>query len=299
MKKRIAWIILAVIVVIFGLRIYSILHERAEFVKQEATEKKIAVKVVSPVLGQITRSLKFLGTVKGENQVQIYPDVPGRLLKYTVREGQSVEKNTTIALIDRSVPGMEYEPAGVRSPISGVVVRLLLDHGMAVAPQVPVAIIADSRNKVVAVNIGEKFLPQIKKGMKATIVSDQYPEKEIAGKILRISPFVDPMSRSAYCEISINDPKGITLGSFATVFIHIEEKKDGVLLPRSAIIEDLTTSESSIYIVENGKASKVLVELGISNEDTVEILSELSFETKVVTLGKEYLKDGALVDVIE
>jgi multidrug efflux pump subunit AcrA (membrane-fusion protein) len=299
MKKRIGWIILGIIVIIIGIKVYTVLRERAEFLKQESIEKKIAVKVVSPASGYIANSLKFLGTVKGENQVQIFPDVPGRLLRYTVKEGQSVQKNHIIALIDRSMPGMEYEPATVRSPIRGVVVRLLLDNGMAVASQVPVAIIADSRKKVVAINIGEKFLPKIKKGMKASIVSDQYPDKKIPGKILRVSPFVDPMTRSAYCEVSISKPQGITLGSFANVFIHLEEKTDALLLPRRALIEDITTGENYVFVVKDDKAFKVAVELGIVNENKIEILNELSAESQIITLGKEYLKDGDLIEVIE
>jgi len=299
MKKRIGWIILAIIVIIIGIKVYTVLRERAEFLKQESIEKRIAVKVVSPASGHIANSLKFLGTVKGENQVQIFPDVPGRLLRYTVKEGQSVQKNHVIALIDRSVPGMEYEPAPVRSPIRGIVVRLLLDNGMTVAPQIPVAIIADSRKKVVAINIGEKFLPKIKKGMKASVVADQYPDKEIPGEILRVSPFVDPMTRSAYCVVSISKPKGITLGSFANVFIHLEEKTDALLLPRRALIEDMTTGESYIFVVKDDKAIKVPVEVGIVNENKAEILNELSAESQVITLGKEYLKDGDLIEIIE
>jgi multidrug efflux pump subunit AcrA (membrane-fusion protein) len=152
---------------------------------------------------------------------------------------------------------------------------------------------------VVATNVGGKFFPRVKKGMKVTIILDQYPERKISGRVLRISPFVDPVSRSAYCEVSMNTSQGITIGSFANLFIHIEEKSRTLLLPRSAIIEDLTAGENSIYAVEANKARKIDIKLGIANEDTVEVLSELPLKTQVVTLGKEYLKEGTLVEIIE
>jgi len=299
MKKRIGWIILIVVLIIIGWRIGSVVQKRTKFLTEEITEKKVAVKVVSPKIGRIAKSLKFPGTVKGKNQVQVFSDVPGRLLKYTVIEGQHIKRNETICLIDRSLPGMEYEPAKVRSPISGVVLRLLLDQGITVAPSVPVAIVADSRKLVVAINVGEKFLPQIKKGMRVTVMVDQYPERKISARVLRISPFVEPMSRSAYCEVAINNPEGITIGSFANVFIYIEEKTNTLLLPRNAIIEDLMKGEDYCFIVENSKAKKIPIEVGINNEDTIEVLSDLPLETKIVTLGKEYLKEGASVEVVE
>ena len=57
------------------------------------------------------------------------------------------------------------------------------------------------------------------------------------------------------------------------------------------------SNETYVYLINNGKAKKTAVELGIEAEDTIEIKSGLKKGDNVVTKGKTYLSDGEGVTI--
>ncbi|HID92763.1 MAG TPA: efflux RND transporter periplasmic adaptor subunit [bacterium (Candidatus Stahlbacteria)] len=303
MRKVIAWIIVVAIVFLIGFRIY----QARQRIKVVGTEEDIAtpVAVTNPKIGDITSTLSFIGNIKGEDQVMVFPPVSGKLLKYTVAEGDRVDKDGVIALIDQSMPGMEYEPAKVKSPISGVVGKLLLDRGSAVMAsrmmpsQTPVAIIV-KMDKVKAVfNVSERDLAKVKKGQIAEIRVDAYPEEVFKGKITRISQVIDPTSRTATCEAIVPNPKHkLKPGMFAEIDLIIETHKNVLLLPHDALIRELDKGTYYLFIVEDEKAIRKEVEVGLMSRDTVEIKSGISKEDKVVVKGQHYLEDGEKVEII-
>lgn len=286
--------ILIIIVILSGIRITLIIKARVNLRQTESD--KIAVKTVIIKKGYIAEKIKFIGTVKGENQVQIFPDTPGKLINYLVKEGEYVKKGDVIALIDRSISGMEYEPSKVKSPIDGVVLILPIDIGMTVAPQIPVAYIGNTKKLVVSVNISEKFFNLIKVGQKAIIITE---DGERTGKVSRISPFLDPQTRSAYCEISIDKPLGIIIGSIVEIYVIIKEKKNADILPINALMEDIKTGEKYIFIVNDSVATKRDIKVGIITDEFFEVLDTFPETTYVVTTGKEYLKDLTPIVIVQ
>ena len=75
-----------------------------------------------------------------------------------------------------------------------------------------------------------------------------------------------------------------------------DSKKESI----DSILEmiDYKEDETYVYVVENGAAKKVAVELGIEAEDTIEITSGLSDGDAVVTKGQTYISDGEEVNVV-
>ncbi|MCK4330841.1 efflux RND transporter periplasmic adaptor subunit [candidate division WOR-3 bacterium] len=302
MKKTIGWIILICIIGLIIFRVVQTVNRKRQMIDESISSKEevFAVEVIKPIRGNIMNTKYFPGVIKGENQVQVFPDVPGRLLEYTVREGQNVRKDDIIALIDRTVPGMKYEPAKVRTPVSGIMARQLLDIGQAVAPQVPVAIVADMSKIKVVISVGEKLLPSINIGMYAEIRLNDMGNTEFRGKLDRLSSFIDPTSRSAYAEVLLLDSnKDIIPGSFAGVEIILEEKKDVILLPRKAVIEDLETRKYYIFLIKEDIAKKLEIKPGIITQENIEILSGVDVNDIIITKGKDFLKGGERVKIVD
>ena len=302
MKKIIGWIILICIIGLIAFRVVQTVNRKRQMIDESISSKEevFAVEVIKPIRGNIMNTKYFPGVIKGENQVQVFPDVPGRLLEYTVREGQNVRKDDIIALVDRTVPGMKYEPAKVRTPVSGIMARQLLDIGQAVAPQVPVAIVADMSKIKVVISVGEKLLPSINIGMYAEIRLNDMGNTEFRGKLDRLSSFIDPTSRSAYAEVLLLDSnKDIIPGSFAGVEIILEEKKDVILLPRKAVIEDLETGKYYIFLIKEDIAEKLEIKPGIITQENIEILSGVDVDDIIITKGKDFLKGGERVKIVE
>ncbi|MGB9590804.1 MAG: biotin/lipoyl-containing protein, partial [Candidatus Hydrothermia bacterium] len=91
--------------------------------------------------GTITKSAELFGRVSGADEAQVYSEFPGKV-RYTVKEGQRVSRGQTIAYIDRSLPGVDYQPYPVRAPVSGTVAFVYLKDGSMIDTRTPLALIS-------------------------------------------------------------------------------------------------------------------------------------------------------------
>ena len=88
----------------------------------------------------------------------------------------------------------------------------------------------------------------------------------------------------------------IKAGMLAEVNFTAEKVDDAVVLPRNAVITK--EDETYVYVVADGTAKKVPVELGIEAADTIEIIKGLKDGDAVVTKGQTYISDGEAVNVV-
>ena len=89
----------------------------------------------------------------------------------------------------------------------------------------------------ITVSISEQNYPLIKNGMNARITADVYPDKEFTGKIFRVHPTIDPMSRTFRAEIQIpNGNEVLRPGMFARVYIDMGEV-EAFVVPSSAVLD--------------------------------------------------------------
>ena len=93
-----------------------------------------------------------------------------------------------------------------------------------------------------------------------------------------------------------NEEGFIKAGMMAEVNFTAEKAEDTIVLPRNAVITK--EDETYVYVVENGAAKKVPVELGIEAADTIEITKGLKDGDDVVTKGQTYISDGEEVNVV-
>ena len=98
-------------------------------------------------------------------------------------------------------------------------------------------------------------------------------------------------------KIELDNAKGlIKSGMMAEVNFTAEKAEDTIVLPRNAVITK--EDETYVYVVKDGKAKKVMVELGIEAADTIEITKGLKKGDDVVTKGQTYISDGEEVNVV-
>lgn len=302
MKRAIGWIVAVIFLIAVGFRLFQAGQRRVvgqQRAKLQSSANPVPVRTATPRIGAISSILSYVGTVRGEDQVEVFSEAPGRLLRYTVKEGDGVSKNQLLALVDRAVTGMDFEPLKVRSPISGTVGRLLLDRGSAIGPQVPVAVVVRMDRVKVLFTVEEKELAKVKTGMKAEIRVDTYSGEVFVGKLTSISPIVDPRTRSASCEVTLkNRDHRLKPGMFAEIELLLETRDSAVLIQRDAVVEDLIESKSHVFVVEEDTCAKREVEIGLAHGDTVEILSGIEEGQVVVVKGQHYLKGGERVEIV-
>ena len=282
-------VVLAIILIIVGRIVAS-----KRGVKVVSVEERILVEVVEVIKGNLKEIVSYTGDVEAKERIEVYPRVIGKIIKKNVVEGDRIKKGQTIALIDRDEPGFKFEPAPVDSLLAGIVGRVYVDLGARVTPQTPIALIVDMDNIRVKIDIIEKDIPKVRKGQKAQIKVDAYPEKVFTGKVWKISPVVDLESRTAPVEILIPNPKHLLEpGMFARVEIITREHKDTLVVPPKAVLE--REGKRTVFIVEESRALLKEVETGLNNENNIEIVKGLNEGEEVIIEGNYGLTDGAKV----
>lgn len=300
MRKKTKIILILVILLFIGTGIYRYLQRSPEIVPLQIESSFMPVEISLVRKGYIEGTNIFTGIIKGEEETIVYPEVMGKLLYYTVKEGEYVRKNDTIALLDRSQPGLEYEPAKVRAPLEGIVARTYLDIGNVASPQVPVALIVKMDKVKIQLNISEKDIFKIKIGQIAKVWVDTYPQEIFTGEITRISSIIDPLTGMALAEVTLDNPGHLLKpGMFAKVEVIIEKKDNVVIIDKSAILKDLEKGIDYVFVVNSqNEAEKRNLILGLEGEEEVEVISGLKENERLVINGQNYLVDGEKVKIV-
>lgn len=94
----------------------------------------------------------------------------------------------------------------------------------------------------------------------------------------------------------LRQQQNLGVGYRCRVQITTAEKSDALVVPRSALFRG-TDGQWQVYAIRDGRAKLKEVEVGLINDDTAEITSELAEGEQVVLAPESNLTDGARVEV--
>jgi HlyD family secretion protein len=258
----------------------------------------IPVEVVKVKPRDISEVIDYVGNIKAQDEIQVYPKVTGKVIEKAKQAGDAIGKGEAVVYLDRDEVGLKFERAPVESPLDGFVGRVYVDIGTNVSPQTPIALVVNMDTVKINLDIPEKYLPRISLGQKAKITVDAYPKEEFFGEVTKISPVVDEASRTASIEITLdNQNHHLKSGMFARVELILATRTGVPVILKEAIIG--TDSTVSVYVVEGGKAALRSVGLGLRQGPYYEVVSGLREGDLVVVMGQQRLFDGAQVTVEE
>jgi membrane fusion protein (multidrug efflux system) len=125
---------------------------------------------------------------------------------------------------------------------------------------------------------------------------DALPGRTFSGMVDRIAPVVDSGSGTFRVIAAFDGRELLQPGMFGRIRIDYDQRADALVVPRAALLDD--QSEPAVYVVREGKAVRVPVELGYSQGEWTEIRKGLRQGDPVITAGKVALRDGSAVQVI-
>lgn len=258
--------------------------------------EKIPVKVMKIGLTDLHEALDYAGDIKAQDEAFIYPKVSGKIIKKVKEDGSPVNKGDVICYIDRDEVGLKFEKAPVESTLTGVVGRFLVDIGVSVNAQTPIAFVVNDSKVKINLDIPEKYLPRVSLSQEAKIKVDSWPDDEFLGVVTKISPVVDLSSRTAPVELTVDNPNGrLKSGMFAKVSIIIQKQSNTPAVIKEAIMG--RDSNTYVFVIDGHKARLQQVSLGIREGSYYEVKSGLNEGDLVVIMGQQRLFDGSLVDV--
>ncbi|MDP2207532.1 MAG: efflux RND transporter periplasmic adaptor subunit [Bacteroidota bacterium] len=273
--------------------------------KQDAARNKKAEELANhplPIEVSIVKQTEWVedvstyGSVKMPDIVEIFPKMPGTLVRLLVIEGQKVKNDEVIAIVERDEVGLSFKPVEVKSTVAGKVESLFLKEGARVSDANPILSISKHEDLKLIVKLFETDLAKVREGLKVIITLDALPDREFTGKVSLIKSNLNSQSGKGEVEITFdkNYPE-ILSGMFGRASIIINRK------PALAIVPDAIkriNGNRAVFIVKDGIAKLTFVELGLQKPDAVEIKKGISAGDTVITFSSDELKDGSRVKIV-
>ena len=192
-----------------------------------------------------------------------------------------------------------YADSRVTAPFDGVVTKKMLHAGEVSSVygyNWEALEVMDLSLIKIECDLAEKWRTRIAPGMPALITVDAFPGETFQGTITTITPLVDQQQRTFRFKIIIpNSTNRLTAGMFARIRIAIESRQGTTIVPTDDILQ--TPEGHSVFLVQDGRARRHRIELGIVEGRKAEVVSGLQPGDMVVTAGSHRLQDGTPVEV--
>ncbi len=193
----------------------------------------------------------------------------------------------------------------LRAPFDGVVADLDTEVGEWITPSPPgvpippVMDILDPNSIYVSAPLDEVDAGRVTHGLPVRVTLDPYPDREFAGTVTRVAPYVQDLeeqNRTFEIEVDLEDhvfASTLLPGTSADVEVILESKEDVLRIPSYALIEG-----GEVFIVDNDHLVACRVETGLSNWEFTEITGGLEpGDLVVVSLDRVEVQEGARVRV--
>ncbi len=218
------------------------------------------------------------------------------------------------ALANLDVAELKIQNQTVHAPMGGIITHRLIQKGMVVSPGIPLFSIVDPESYMLPVSVPEKELARLTVGQMAEAQIDAFPDRIFETHVHRIDPSIDPLSGTVrvLLDFAKTDKPLLRDAAFARVKLVMEVRRNALLLPRDAILEeegrqyvfvldevDTSTIDMERFIGLHDRsvyqASRVEVHTGLEQSDVVQVTEGVQDDIMVVTMGQHTLKQDAYV----
>ena len=197
-----------------------------------------------------------------------------------VMQAQAVVDQSEIALSE----------ATIVSPVDGVVSDRPQSVGNLVSPGAPIVSILSNEVELV-LGVEESQIGVVQEGQSAQISMAAYPGVNFPAKVALIAPSADPKSRTFQVKVRPDDSGGkLKQGMFAQVTLVTQERAKAILVPKEAVVTK--AGQTSVFVLKGDTVQQRAVKVGLTKDNSVEVLSGVSAGEEVVVAGQNDLRDG-------
>ena len=237
------------------------------------------------------------GEVESQSAVEVFPSMGGKVQQINVLLGSQVKKGDVIAKIDPSEPGTKYALSPVEAPISGSIVSIPLKVGTKVTTNSAVTMIGDIDNLQISASVPERYVSELKTGLKAEITVEAYPDVIFMATVSRVSPVVDAATRTKQVIMNFDKKDSrVNAGMFAKVKLYTSKYSGKLVVPSDAIITNDDDVSYLFVVNDDYTVSRRTVKTGKAIDGMIQVTDNLMAGERVVYEGMLSLSDGANVN---
>lgn len=177
----------------------------------------------------------------------------------------------------------------ITAPSDGRIVRRDGEIGELMTSQRSLFWLSADEHLRITAEVDEEDVSEIHPDQEVLIRADAFPNKVFNGKVSSITPKGDSVARSFRVRISLPLDIPLRIGMTAETNIILGKKENVLLTPTGSLMKN------EVWTLQNGRAIKKNVEVGIQGSEFTEILNGLREGDIVITDSFNSLKDGKKV----
>lgn len=182
----------------------------------------------------------------------------------------------------------------VKAPWAGTVAVRRVEVGDYAVPGQPLIELVDTARLKIRAFAPASDVPFLKVGAPARVVLEGIEGEQAEGTVTRLGAELDPGARTLVLEVEVANPGGRWRpGMLARIDLPRRVLEGAVMVPLSAVVDFET--EKVLYLVEEGRARRQVVELGPVIGVDVVVNRGLAPGAVVVVEGQQQVSDGQLV----
>ncbi|MCC7479714.1 efflux RND transporter periplasmic adaptor subunit [bacterium] len=269
----------------------SELHIKGFATDQELQDSKARLSSAEAVLANAQTSLE-----NAKTQLENFSSTSNKL---SIKEAQLRLDQARVSLKDAE---RQLGKSTITSPIDGIVLEKLLDVGDSVqsinsafSAGTTVIKVADLRKIQVRTNVDEIDIGKVKRGLKATVVVDTFPDKTFTGTVTNVFPQGVQSGQGLITFpilVEVDNSENLLLGKMtATVKIEAQKLEKQLLIPLAATRAGKNKDETIVYVLKEGGDK---FDKKAESEERVVKIGDTDYKDVIIVEG---LKDGELVKV--
>lgn len=189
----------------------------------------------------------------------------------------------------------------VRAPFAGRLGLRLVDQGQDLQPGSPIVSLQATKRVRVNLPVPQHWLSKFSSGLAVTVNAGDGSNRQLSGVIAAIGVEIDPATRSALVQSSIDNSAGILIPGMAVATkVTLDKPEQVLVVPSTAII--YAPFGDTVFVVEvsdDAKAATTVrqqfVRLGRAKGDFVEIKDGISEGQQVISAGAFKLMNGQAI----
>jgi membrane fusion protein (multidrug efflux system) len=179
----------------------------------------------------------------------------------------------------------------VRAPFSGVVGQRFVSVGDYVTTSSRLLTLQTVDPQRAVIEVPERHAESLHPGQTVEFTVAAEPGRTFAARVDFIDPVVQPTNRTITVKALAPNPNRILKpGMFIEARLATATRQNAVVIPEDAV-QPLRTA-NVVWVVDKGKASRRVVQLGVRSQGFVEVTSGVSAGELVVVGGLERMGEG-------
>jgi multidrug efflux system membrane fusion protein len=219
----------------------------------------------------------------------------GEELEHVVAGSDAVRAGLDAARAQLADAQRLLDEATLEAPFAGTITAVMLEPGEMAQPGAPVVEISGDGAIELRVEVPESVAPGLREGQPAS-VELPFARRNASGRIRSVARAAVGPGRLFPVIVTLDPAPALVAGMAAELVLETAAAQ-ALAVPLRAVVNP-GSSQPAVFVIRDGRARRVPIELGDLSGDRVTVNGELSLGEQVVVAGNTQIADGDPVEVL-